>query len=191
MINEFWVKNKINYRDRLSERIGMTEIHKICREVEDDNEGIQELYNLIYDKDDTIAYQAIWTLGHISSERNKWLYDKQNKLIDKVMACQHSGKRRLLLNLIFRQPLSNPPRVDFLDFCMERMLSKQELPGVQMFCMKLAYEMCRPIPELLQELRTLLDIMEPALLPPSMQAVRKNVLKAMQKEKACRRGDDY
>ena len=86
--------------------------------------------------------------------------------------------------MLFRQPLNNPPRADFLDFCLEKMISKKELPSVRMLCMKLAYEMCRNIPELMQELRVLLDIMESDLQEASMRAVHKNVLKAMKAGKS-------
>ena len=82
-------------------------------------------------------------------------------------------------------PLTNPPRVDFLDFCLEKMMSCQELPGVRSLCMKLAYELCLSIPELMQELKMALTIMEVDTLP-SMRTVRKNVLKAMGRGKSLR-----
>lgn len=104
-------------------------------------------------------------------------------MIDEVLVCKHGGKRRVMLNLLYRQPFPNPPRVDFLDFCLERMMSGEELPGVQSLCMKIAYELCRPIPELMQELKTMLAMLEGDLVP-SIQAVRKNILKAMQKGKS-------
>ena len=174
-------KNVVNFRERLLQRIGMDDIHEITYLTQGSNKQKQELYTLLFDKDDKVAYQAAWVFTHFSISENEWLYTKQEELINEVLSCQHPGKRRLLLNILYRQPIVNPTRVDFLDFCLEHMLSKDELPGVQTLCIKLAYEMCRPIPELLQELRTMLEIMEPALLVPSIRAVRKNVLKAMQK----------
>ena len=61
----------------------------------------------------------------------------------------------MILNLICQQPAADPPRVDFLDFCMEHMISREEPAGVQSLCMKLAYQLTRSIPELQQELRTI------------------------------------
>ena len=49
--------------------------------------------------------------------------------------------------------------------------------------MKLAYQLTRSIPELQQELRTMLEIMEPELLNPAIRAVRRNTLKAMKAKK--------
>ena len=162
----------------------MTEIHEIVFLIQGNNERKQELYDLIFDADDIVAYQATWVFTHFSAYDNEWLYDKQDELINEVLACCHTGKKRLLMTLLFRQPLSDPPRTDFLDFCLEKMMSTKEPPAVQALSMKLAYEMCRNIPELLQEFRVLLDMMESELQDASMRAAHKNVLKAMKSGKS-------
>lgn len=164
---------------KLSNRIHMDDIQEILLYVEGDEQRKQELYKLIFDKEDTISYHTLWVFTHFNREENKWLLDKQKELIDEVIKCEHPGKRRLLLNLLFKQPLAPPLRVDFLDFCFHCVLSKEELPGVKTLCMKLAFELCRSIPELKQELRTILEIMEPDLLPISIRTVRKNLLKKL------------
>lgn len=170
----------MDLKPTLSSRISMHNIHSILFSAQGDEVRKQELYNLLYDKDDMVAYQAAWVMTHYSLHENEWLYDKQNELIDEAMSCKHTGKRRLILSLLFRQPMSNPTRVDFLDFCLERMVSKREPVGIRSLCMKLAYELCRPTPELVQELKTILEIMD-GELSPGIQAVRNNILKAMKK----------
>lgn len=162
----------------------MEDIHQVLLYVEGNNRRRSQLYNLIYDEDEVTSYQTLWVFTHFVPKENEWLYDKQDELVDEVLRCEHPGKRRLLLNLLLKQPLSNPPRVDFLDFCLEKMLSKDDLPGVKTLCMKLAYELCRSIPELLQEFRTSLEILEPDLLPISIRTVRKNILKAIRAGKS-------
>lgn len=173
----------MNFNTKLSERIGMDDINEILRLTHDSDSRKQELYNLVIGDDEAIGYHAAWIFTHFSSQDNEWLYNKQNQLINEVLVCKHGGKRRVMLNLLYRQPFPNPPRVDFLDFCLERMMSSEELPGVKSLCMKIAYELCRPIPELVQELKTMLAMMEGDLVP-SIRAVRKNILKAMQKGKS-------
>lgn len=176
----------MNFRAKLSERIGMDDINEILALTHQSDSLKQELYNLVVEDEDSIGYYAAWILTHFSLEDNKWLYGKQDELIDEVLVCKHGGKRRVILNLLHKQPLANPPRVDFLDFCLERMISKQELPGVQSLCMKIAYELCRPIPELMHELKTTLEMME-SDLSPAIRASQKNILKAMKKGKSLQR----
>ena len=173
----------MDFKSRLSERIGMDDINEILRLTHDSDSRKQELYNLVIGEDEAIGYHAAWIFTHFSSQDNEWLYNKQDQLIDNILVCKHGGKRRVMLNLLYRQPFPNPPRVDFLDFCLERMISSDELPGVKSLCMKIAYELCRPIPELMQELKTMLAMMESDLVP-SIRAVRKNILKVMQKGKS-------
>ena len=149
----------MDFKARLSQRIGMDDINEILRLTHDSDSRKQELYNLVISEDEAIGYHAAWIFTHFSSQDNEWLYNKQDQLINEILVCKHGGKRRVMLNLLYRQPFLNPPRVDFLDFCLERMMSSEELPGVKSLCMKIAYELCRPIPELMQELKTMLAMM--------------------------------
>lgn len=176
----------MDFKTKLSGRIGMNDINEILRLTQQTDKHKQEIYKLMIGEDETTGYHAAWIFTHFSSKDNKWLYDKQDELIDEVMVCQHGGKRRVILNLLYKQPAANPPRVDFLDFCLERMLSVHELPGVQSLCMKIAYELCLPIPELIQELKATLEMMEGDLCP-AIRTVRRNILKAMSKGKSLRR----
>lgn len=176
----------MDFKAKLTERIGMDEIHEILRLTRQNNQHIQELYNLVTGEDEKLGYHAAWILTHLSTEDNEWLYSRQDELIDEVLICNHGGKRRVILCLLYKQPLAAPPRVDFLDFCLERMISVRELPGVQSLCMKIAYELCWPIPELMQELKITLEMIEGDLCP-AIRTVRKNVLKAMQKGKSLRK----
>lgn len=166
----------MNIKERLSQRISMDDIREINYLLKGDNQK-QELFNLLFDVNDKIAYQAAWVMSHFSKEDNKWLSCKQDELINEVMICKHAGKRRLLLNILYNQPLINL-RADFLDFCLERTITEKEPLAIQSLCMKIAYELCRPIPELMQELRTALEMMEDEL-SPAIRAARNNILKAI------------
>lgn len=170
-------------RETLKVRINLNDVHEIITQAHTDNSCRQEVYDLLFDEDETVSFQAAWILSHFSTEDNKWLNDKQDRLIDKAISERHSGKRRIVLQILYRQPLATPPRVDFLDYCLEKMMSKDELPGVQSLCIKLAYEMCRQIPELSNELRSLLEIMDPAMLTPATRSARNHVFKAMESGK--------
>lgn len=173
----------MNLRAKLSERLHAHSIRELVHYIQNDERLREEIYQLIFDEDDFISYQALWVCTHFSSAEIEWLSQKQNELINAALSCPHNGRRRLLLNLVYQQPVADPPRVDFLDFCMERMVSREEPTGVQSVCMKLAYEMTRSFPELQHELRTLLEIMEPELLSPALRSARKNVLKAIKQNR--------
>lgn len=173
----------MNLRAALSERIHIQNIRELVHFIQNDERLREEIYQLIFDEDDFISYQTLWVCTHFSKAEIEWLSQKQNELIDEVLACPHESKRRLLLNIIYQQPVADPPRVDLLDFCMERMISRDEPTGVQSICMKLAYELTCSIPELQQELCAMLEIMEPELLSPALRSARNNILKAIKSRK--------
>ncbi len=131
----------MNLRARLSERVHIEDIREVLHFIQDDERLREEIYQLIFDEDAIVSYQALWVCTHFSKADVEWLSRKQEDLIDAAMTCPHSGKRRMILNLI------------------------------------------RSIPELQQELRTILEIMEPDLLVPAIRSVRKNTLKAMKAKK--------
>jgi hypothetical protein len=173
----------MNLRERLSKRIGMNQVREINQHIQQDNSQKQELFDLLLDPDERISFQAAWVIVHFSPADNEWLYRKQDELINQAIKCQHSGKQRLILNILYRQPFDSPPRVDFLDFCLEKTASHETPFAIQSQCMKLAYEMCREIPELCQELHSILDMLDPQLLAPSVRATRRNVLKVISKRR--------
>lgn len=171
-------------KDALKGRISLNGVHQIISQIEADNNRKQEIYDVLFSDDDTESYQAAWVLSHFPAKDNEWLYDKQDQLIGKAMAEEHTGKRRIILQILHRQPLATPPRVDFLDFCLAQMIAKDAPPAIQSLCIKLAYEMCRQIPELLTELTSILEIMDPALLTPATRSARNHILKAMKSRKS-------
>ena len=101
---------RMDLKERLSSRCHIEDIHEILFYVQGNQERKAELYDLIFDPDDAVSYQALWVCSHFSTKENEWLYDKQDELINEVLNCEHSGKRRILLNLLVRQPQANPPR---------------------------------------------------------------------------------
>ena len=173
----------MDLRKQLATRFHIENIRELLHYIKEDERLREEIYRLIFDEDDVVSYQALWVCTHFSDPAVEWLTLKQDELIDAALTCPHSGKRRMLLNLLCQQQLADPPRVDLLDFCMERMVSRNEPAGVQSLCIKLAYQLTCSIPELQQELRTMLEIMEPELLVPAIRSVRKNTLKAIQAKK--------
>lgn len=166
---------------KLSQRISKNDIYEIIHLTQGDTAREQELYSLLFDANDRVSYNAAWILTHFSERENEWLYSKQTQLIDQVLTCNYIGKRRLILAIIYKQPLANPPRVDFLDFCLKRMISKAEPYGTRALCMKLAYELCRSIPQLKQELLITLEMIE-GELSPAIQVTKKHILKAIKKK---------
>ncbi|MDD3036660.1 hypothetical protein [Bacteroides sp.] len=165
------------FANQLSKRFHIEDIHSLIYQIKYNNSRKEELYQLIFDKDNYISYQALWTCSHFPPSERKWLEGKQEELINEVLRCPHSGKRRILLQLLEKQSFKDASRVDFLDFCLNHMLSKQEPPGIQSLCIKLAYKLCQPIPELLKEFWMTIEIAKEERMSPAIASVIRNISK--------------
>lgn len=172
----------MNLTEILSTRIGLSDIRLIVSSVALDESNQDKLFRLLFNTDPNVAFRAVWVMSHILPPANSWLVERQDELINEVMRCEHTGKRRVILNVLYLQPLGCN-RMDFLDFCLERIVSKTEMPGVQSLCIKIAYEIARDVPELLQELQNTLAMLEDEQ-SPAIHAAKKNVLKAISKKKS-------
>lgn len=172
----------MRFREKLSGRLQMDDLHEMCflTQGSENNDRKESLYQLIFDKDARVSYNALWVFTHFDQINNKWLYNKHDDLIDVVMEEVHEGKKRLMLTLLLRQPFDKDCiRTDFLDFCFNRIMSASEAYAIRALCMKLAYKQCRYYPELLEELRICLDRIGEEPLSSGLKTARKNVMKAI------------
>ena len=100
----------------------MNDINKICimtRGKENDHRK-EELYQLTFDENDRVSFNALWALTHFDEANNPWLFQKHDDLIDRVLVEKNETKRRLMLNLL-RQPFEEESlRSDFIDFCIAK-----------------------------------------------------------------------
>jgi len=86
-----------------------------------------------------------------------------------------------LLLCILRNLLARPvPGAEFsaelLDYCLERISAPQESPGVRSVAVRVAYLLCRREPELLGELRAVLEYVDPEFHTAGVRCAIRNTL---------------
>lgn len=173
----------MNFRALLSKRIHLDEARTFIKVAQESETHQKELFSLLFDANEKMAYQAGWLLSHWPRETDEWLIEKQDQLIDALLSCKQDGKRRVILTILYRQPLLELNRVDFLDYCLTCFLSNKEAIAIRSLCMKIAYELCRSMPELLQEFKSALELIEEGA-PPAITGARKNILNAIRDAKS-------
>lgn len=173
----------VSLKEMLSQRTDLAGIRRICSIAENEKGGIGRLYNLVFDEDRTTSFQALWAMTHLKdSVLAEHRYDT-GRLADAAMSCTDTSRRRLMLTLLVHLPQQEEPRMDLLDFCLSHMMMRKEPPAIQCMCMKLAFKLCREIPELTEELRNTLEMMEPDTLSAGVWCARRSVLCDMEKER--------
>ena len=101
-----------------------------------------------------------------------------------AMTCPHSGKRRMILNLICQQPAADPPRVDFLISAWNARYPARNHRACNALH-ETIYQLTRPIPNCSkQELRNNTgNHGARTLLVPAIRSCTKNTLEAMKAKK--------
>ena len=172
-------------RENLLGKIGLNDIHEICfmTQGKENDYRKEELYQFTFDEDDRVAFNALHALSHFDLANNEWLYSKHDNLIDRVMKEKHVGKCRLMLNLLLRQPFKEDSlRSDFIDFCIAKITACAQPYAVRAYCMKLAYEQMKYYPELLEELRMALDMLEQETLSPGLLSAKRQIMKKIKRK---------
>ena len=150
-------------------------------ELEDENDSYSHIAEWQKRKNESQEYRvqrsALWGLTKATKDELSQLQVVLDQLIDLAMKTDNSSVRRLTLCVIERLKMDEEDlRTDFLDFCLEHMVSIKELPGIQTICMKLAYRMCKFYPELMDELIRTIETMELGYYKPAVKGLRKKIL---------------
>ena len=137
----------------------------------------EELFQLLFDEDKRTSDNAAWVMTHLPKTVDAWLTERQNTLIDEAMRTESTTKRRLIMNLLERTSFEQDSiRTDFLDFCFNIILSDEPI-GVKTLAIKLTYAQSVYYPELLEEFKTALQMMEPEVLPAALKHIRNKMLR--------------
>lgn len=137
----------------LARHINLGRVIDIARWADATPARLSMLLSLSRSSDPLTGRNALWCLTHCRATAAAWLNSRQNELIDMLLAEQHTGRRRMLLQLLRAQSYSpDSIRTDFLDYCLSRINAESEPYAIRAFSIYCAFNICRHYPELLAEL---------------------------------------
>ena len=171
-------------RNQLINRLSINDIYSLCLQTQgkENNCLKEELYQLTFDENERVAFNALWALSHFDEANNPWLFLKHDDLIDRVLVEKNMTKLRLMLSLLIRQPFEEATlRSDFIDYCVAKITACAYPYAIRALCMKLAYEQMKYYPELLAELKAALDMLEQEALSPGLASAKRQVMKKIKK----------
>ena len=171
-------------RNQLINRLSVNDIYSLCLQTQgkENNCLKEELYQLTFDENDRVSFNALWALTHFDEANNPWLFQKHDDLIDRILLEKSMTKLRLMLSLLIRQPFEEATlRSDFIDYCIAKITACSYPYAIRAYCMKLAYEQMKYYPELLTELKAALDMLEQEALSPGLASAKRQVMKKIKK----------
>ena len=148
------------------------EIKMMARRAHEDAAFREGMFSTMMDGDRAEAVHAAWALTHLPKIDNDLIAAHREELVGLATTTADVSLRRITLALLERCEWSlaalkveedDVPHyyVSLLDFCMVHMMMGEEPYGVRSLCMKLAYKLGLPYPELLDELRQNMMMIEP------------------------------
>lgn len=74
-------------RNQLINRLSVNDIYSLCLQTQgkENNCLKEELYQLTFDENDRVSFNALWALSHFDEANNPWLFQKHDELIDRVL----------------------------------------------------------------------------------------------------------
>ena len=138
------------------------------------------LFEAMLGNDRDEAVYAAWALTHLPKPDNNHIAAHRETLA--ALATTTPDTSLLLERIDWTlQDIDDAPDyyVALLNFSMEHMMMPDEPYGVRSLCMKLAYTLSLPYPDLLEEVRQSLLLIEPSELGSGVRHTRNKILKIL------------
>lgn len=169
------------FRKALAVPLSQLSINTLVQDILLHPEYFEDMYRLTADENQTVSWRAIWVCQKLSEIHPDWFIPLYDEITQRLLACKHDGSKRLLLSVLYNTPIPDPLPVPLLNYCLDHMLSPQESIGVQALAIRMAYLLCKQEPELLQELRLILENTELEYYSTGVNATVRNTLKKIRK----------
>lgn len=166
------------WKNYLKDRISKADVIYYAQALHNDEHGISSLYNaLLTSGDERVSYNAAWILSHLSkADKEIYLTPFYDSLVNLSMSPELSIRRGLILSILVDMPVGDSPRTDLLDYCLNGMLDKKESDSTRSVMIKLSAKMCKPYPELKNELMANLEFLLQDM-KPSISSASRNAMK--------------
>lgn len=163
----------------LSRRINLPEVRDIASWAESSEDNREYLWTLLCSgAGNRPDVNALWCMTHFAGEGRAWLQSRQDELIDLLLNEQHTGRKRMLLQLLREQTFTpDTIRTDFLDYCFSKINSQCEPYAIRCFSLYCAFNMSRFYPELIAELNRYLELLTCQPLSPGLKSALRTTRK--------------
>lgn len=136
---------------------GVSDVTLIAKHVLQHRDEFETLYQFTSNADSRIAWHALWVCEKLCDMDKSFFYPKRNELIARLTQCTHSGLSRIMLNIISELQTDDDISVELLNCCLDNITNAYQPVSVQCASLKLAYELCKSEPDLLNELKLIID----------------------------------
>ena len=163
-----------NLRIILSQKLSKDEILSYAKIVTPYN--CNKILPLIAEKDKNLSGNIAYIFLYASKEIEMWLIGQTVFIMEVIQTTTDEKTKRLLMSILVKLKF-NTINIKFLDYCFDNIVSAKSPCAIRVLCIKLAHKQSAQYPELLSELKIILESMDNSTLNPSVACAKKNTLK--------------
>lgn len=170
----------MNYRELLSSPLYRNSFEIALQDVKTSIDTFNEVYNLMFDKNEKMAARAAWLCEKVSEQLPGYFSEQAlPQIMELSIKASYNGLQRLTLTILLNLGLPDEVSVDFINVCFERMISPKYPTAVQVLSMKILYELTKSEPDFRSELQSYLDTIEIENYSVGYQTARRNIMKKL------------
>lgn len=164
----------------LDSRLSKAQVKALASNLRHDECGIEAMFTQMKQTNNAqVAKNAARVLSYLSKEDKEiYLLPHYEELVDMATSTKLYIRRGLVLSILADLPIIEL-NGKLLDYCLMHLADHKESDSSRSMMIKFAARMCKPYPELSQELIWCLDMI-PQDISPSIAAAKRNALKMIQ-----------
>ena len=139
-----------------------------------------ELMNLVLDDDYRLVQRASWVTKHCCDDHPDLLAPYLAQLIPQLRTPKHDAFKRNVLQIISNLEVPSEYIGELADICFDSLENRKEAIAIRVHAMANLFNICKVEPELLLELKMLIEEYMPHEMP-AFKSRGKKILKAMNK----------
>lgn len=103
------------------------------------------------------AWRGVWALGYLNESHEDLLVPYLNDMTQMMIVTKHLGKKRELLKILLKHPLSSDFSGELFEDCFQTAVSRDAPVGLRMYAMEMIAKFCEVYPELIPEFIAMLQ----------------------------------
>lgn len=150
-----------DYRTLLARPASESGYRRLFASASDDAHEFRTLFTLMADADERVAWHAAWVCEKVSERSHHFFTGSDIEcLVRLTVESPFAGVHRLALSMLLNLGLPDELPVDFINTCLDRMMSDRVPVAVQVLSLKLLHGFARREPDFATELLACLDAVD-------------------------------
>ena len=170
----------MNIKDEILRKYSTDNVNKISKYIGSDQEKFDELVGFFLSGPYRLTQRAAWVLSKCCDKHPELLQPHLEKVIMNMRNPVHDAVKRNVLRVLQHHEIPDHLVGEIVDICFDFLTSNSEPIAIKVFSMTVLYNVCKTEPDLLKELKIVIEDQMP-YGSAGFKSRGKKILKALNK----------